>query len=58
MLARVLLHVIETARPVDAAENVGAAGTAVDDVNDFLAVVAHVKNVGVADFAEVMRLAA
>ncbi len=57
MLACVLLHVVETARPVDAAEGVRASRAPVNDVHDFVAIVAHVKHVCVANFAQIVRLA-
>ena len=57
VLSGVLLHVIEAARPVDAAEHIRTAGLAVDDMNDFVAFIAHVEHVGVADFAQIVWLA-
>ena len=39
MLAGMLLHVIEAARPIDAAKDVRAAGAPVNYVNYFVAVV-------------------
>jgi hypothetical protein len=53
-----LLHVIEAAWPVDAAENIRATGAAVDNMNDFVAIVADIQHVRVSDFAQVVRLAA
>ena len=35
----------------------GLLGAAVDDMNDFVAFVAHIQHIRVADFAQVVRLA-
>src|SRR6185437_4842448 len=58
MLAGMLLHVIEAARPIDAAKDVRAAGAPVNYVNYFVAVVADIENIRVTDFPQVVRLAA
>ncbi len=50
MLAGMLLHVVEAPRPVDAAVHFRICWTAVDDVNDFVARIADVENIGVANF--------
>src|SRR5580704_6283944 len=57
VLSGVLLHVVKAARPVDAAEDVRAARAAVDDMNDFVARVAHVEYIRVPDFSLVVWLA-
>ena len=58
MLAGVLLHVVEAARPVDAALRFAGIQRSINDVDDFIFVLAHVQNIGVAKFPEVVRLAA
>ena len=58
MLAGVLLHVIEAARPIDAAVNRPGLQFAIDDMDDFVAVVAHFEHVGVAKLAVIARLSA
>src|SRR5579864_1075533 len=58
VLAGVLLHVVETASPIDAAVNRAGLKLAVDYMDDFVLFVANVEHVGVAEFAEVMGLAA
>lgn len=57
MLSRVLLHVIESARPVDATENVRAARVPVYDMNNLIAIVAYVEHIRVANFSQVIWLA-
>jgi hypothetical protein len=51
VLPSVLLHVIEASRPVDATENVRTVGAAIDDMNNFVAIVAYVEHIGVSDFS-------
>jgi hypothetical protein len=58
MLAGVLLHVIETARPVNAAVDSVRGDFLVDDVGDFLAIIADVENVGFGKLAQIVGLAA
>src|SRR5215471_11716583 len=58
MLPRVLLHVIEPARPVDAAFYLRIVWPSVDNVKDFFARVANVEDVRIADFAQIIRLPA
>jgi hypothetical protein len=58
VLAAVLLHVIETAGPIEAGGNGTIAELGVNDVQNLIAIVANVKNGGLAEFAEVIRLAA
>ena len=50
MLAGVLLHVIEAARPVDAPLHFASLDGLVDEVDDFFAIVADVENIGIAQF--------
>jgi hypothetical protein len=57
MLAGVLLHVIEAARPVDATKDVRTAGAPVNYVNNFLTIVADIENIRIPDFPQVVRLA-
>jgi hypothetical protein len=57
MLAGMLLHVIEAARPVDAGMDVRTAGAPVNYVDNFLTVVADIENIRVPDFPQVVRLA-
>jgi hypothetical protein len=52
-----LLHVIEAARPVDAAKDVRAAGAPVNYVNNFVPIVADIENIRVPDFPQVVGLA-
>src|SRR3981189_407852 len=58
MLARVLLHVVEAARPVDAAVDIRTFRATVDNVNDFVAFIADVEDICIRDLAQVVRLAA
>ena len=58
MLPGMSLHVIEAAWPVDAAKNIRVTGAAVDNVKDFVAIVADIEHVRVSDFAQIVRLAA
>ena len=58
MLPGMLLHVIEAAWPVDAAENVRATGPAIDNVKDFVAFIADIQYVRVSDFAQIVWLTA
>jgi hypothetical protein len=51
VLPSVLLHVIEASRPVDATENVRTVGAAIDDMNNFVSIVAYVEHIGVSDFS-------
>jgi hypothetical protein len=51
VLSGVLLHVVKTPRPVNAAEDVRTCGAMVDDVNNFVAVVADVEHIRIADFS-------
>src|SRR5208282_2639320 len=57
VLSRMLLHMIEAARPMDAAEDVRTTGALVHDVNDFVAIVADVEYIRVSDFSQIMGLA-
>jgi hypothetical protein len=57
-LPGVLLHMVEAARPIDAAFDSAGGEFAVDDVRDFVAVVADIEDAGIAETAEVVRLAA
>src|SRR5258708_22607683 len=56
MLAGVLLHMVETARPVNAAVNAPWGHGAVHHMKDAVFVVANIKNVGIAELAEIVRL--
>ena len=58
MLSGVLLHVVEAARPVNTAVYVGTFRTAVGNMNNFVAFLAHVEDVCVAELARIMRLPA
>src|ERR1700704_246506 len=58
MLPSVLLHVVEAARPVDAAVDIRTFRATVDNVNDFVAFVADVEDICISDLAQVVRLAA
>src|SRR5277367_2753846 len=58
MLPGVLLHVIKPPRPVDAAQNIRIAGLSIDEMNNFVAVIADIKNVGIPDFPEIVWLPA
>ncbi len=58
VLAAVLLHVIETAGPIEAGRNGTLAELGVNDMQNLIAIVANVKNAGLAELAEVIRLAA
>jgi hypothetical protein len=57
VLASVLLHVIEAARPVDAAVHVRIQWLAIDQVQNLIAFIAHVEDVGIPDFAQIVGLA-
>jgi hypothetical protein len=46
-----LLHVIEPACPVEAARYVRAAGAAVNNVHDFVAIIADVEYIRIPDFS-------
>ncbi len=58
MLTGVLLHVVEAAVPIDATGDGRRGGLAVDDMDDVVALVADFEDVAIAEFAEVVRLAA
>ena len=58
MLAGVLLHVVEAARPVDAAFNATSGERTVNDVEDAVIGVPHIHDVGVAQFAKIVGLTA
>ena len=58
MLPGVLLHVIEAARPMNAALGATDRDGTVHDVNDAVILIQHIDHVGVAELAEVMWLAA
>ena len=58
MLSGVLLHVIESARPIDATRDRTLAHGRVEQVGNALAFVDHVADRGVAECAGVVRLAA
>jgi hypothetical protein len=53
-----LLHVIETARPMDAAIDATETNRTIDNVYDAVFLVEHIDDVGVAEFAQVIGLAA
>ncbi len=57
MLAGMLLHVVEAPRPVDAAVHFRICWTAVDDVNDFVAFISDIEDIGVADLPQIVWLA-
>jgi hypothetical protein len=46
-----LLHVIESPFPVEAARNVRASGAAVNDVHDFVAIIADIEYIRIPDFS-------
>ena len=56
MLAGVLLHVIEAPRPMDAAVYVRTRWLAIDYVQNLVAFIAHVDNICIADFTQIVRL--
>src|SRR5580704_8147125 len=58
MLSRVLLHVIEAPYPIDASLHRAQIDLPVNDVYDFLRVVADIENIRITKFPQVMRLAA
>jgi hypothetical protein len=58
MLASMLLHVIETAGPMDAAFNSAFWHGAVNHVNDAVFVFLNIEHIRVAQFAKVIRLSA
>jgi hypothetical protein len=58
VLARVLLHVVEAARPIDETLYFDAFEPAVNNVNDFLLAVAYLQNFRIVNLPEVMRLTA
>ncbi len=58
MLTGVLLHVVEAARPVDAAIDAANRNRAVHDVNNAIFAVLYIEHVGVAKLAEVVWLTA
>src|SRR5580765_422661 len=58
MLAGVLLHVVETALPMDAAVDPSGRYGPVHNVNDFFVRISNVQDVGVAELADIVRLAA
>src|SRR5260370_33217757 len=56
MLAGVLLHVIEAARPMDAAVNPPLGHGAVHHVNDAVFMLLNIEHIGIAQFAKIIRL--
>jgi len=58
MLSGVLLHMIESAGPLDATFDGAGGEFLVDDVDDVAAFIADVEDVGFGEEADVMRLAA
>ena len=58
MLAGVLLHVIEAARPLDATFDRARGEFLVDDVDDVVVLIADVEDIGLSEEADVVRLAA
>ena len=58
MLPSVLLHVIEAPRPVNASFDTANIDGTVDHVNDRVVLLPHVQNICVAQFAQIIRLAA
>jgi hypothetical protein len=46
-----LLHVIESPCPVEAARDVRATGAAVNNVHDFVAIIADVEYIRIPDFS-------
>src|SRR5215472_4925083 len=58
VLAGVLLHVVEAARPIDKTFYCNALEPAVNNVNDFLLAVAYLQNLRIAKLPEVVRLTA
>ena len=56
MLPGVLLHVIEAPRPMDAAVYVRTRWLAIDYVQNLVAFIAHVENICIADFTQIVRL--
>src|ERR1700730_4116594 len=58
MLAGVLLHVVEAARPIDASRHCACGEGLIDNVDNIFAVVANVDHSSVPDGAHVVRLPA
>ena len=58
VLAGMLLHVIETARPLHATLNWSGREFAIDDMQNVIFGVAHIENFGVAEPSKIVRLAA
>src|SRR5215469_10512870 len=58
VLAGVLLHVVEAARPIDKTFYFNAFEPAVNNVNDFLLAVAYLQNLRITNLSEVVRLTA
>ena len=58
MLAGVLLHVVEAARPIDKTFYFNAFEPAVNNVNDLLLAVAYLQNLRITNLSEVVRLTA
>jgi hypothetical protein len=58
MLAGVLLHVIETTRPIDATLGASRGNRTIHYVQDAVIGIVHVDDVGITKFAEIMGLAA
>src|SRR4029077_928551 len=56
MLAGVLLHMVETARPVNAAVNAPRGHRTVHHMKNAVFVVPNGQNVGIDEFAEIVRL--
>ena len=57
MLSRVLLHVIEAARPFDTAVHRARFEALVGNVNDLFAFIEDVQNIGFIQFTDIVRLA-
>jgi hypothetical protein len=51
MLSRMLLHVIESPFPVEAARDIRASGAAVNYVHDFVAIIADIEYIRIPDFS-------
>jgi hypothetical protein len=58
VLTGVLLHVVESARPIDATMHRARLQFAIDDVNDLIALIADIEHVGIIKLAAIKRLTA
>ena len=56
MLPSVLLHVVEPPWPVDAAVHVRIRRLSIDHVQNFIAFIPYVENVGVPNLSQIVRL--